>query len=88
MCNDKKICPIGRLIIHELDARLARGATRRPSDSEAEEQVLGLLIAGHFQWNGLAILRTAALALEDANFHQECELVHRMIENIKRGIRN
>jgi hypothetical protein len=56
-------------------------------DDASEEHILGVMLACHFGWNGVKVLKTAAEALEDANFHGECELVHRMITNIKRGFR-
>jgi hypothetical protein len=56
-------------------------------DHVSEEHILSVIIASHFQWNGIKILSTAAAALEDANFHDECELLHRMIKSIKRGNR-
>jgi hypothetical protein len=40
-----------------------------------EADVLGLMLSEHFQWNGVAILETAAWALEDANYHRECAVV-------------
>ena len=44
-----------------------------------DEEALGILIAHHFEWDGLAILRTFFNALEDANFHTEAAKVHEMI---------
>ena len=42
-------------------------------------ETLGLVIASHFQWDGLRILKTFYGALEDANFHAEAAIVSSMI---------
>ena len=78
MCTETIICPLGKAIKRAFLECYAddRGA--------AEEHILGVMIAVHFGWNGLDILKTASAALEDANFHDECELVEQMIKNIKR----
>ena len=41
-----------------------------------EEEALGLVIATHFGWDGAAIMRVFAAALEDANFHTEAAHVN------------
>ena len=35
-----------------------------------DENVLGVLIATHFKWDGLACFETLQAALEDSNFHR------------------
>jgi hypothetical protein len=45
-----------------------------------DEEGLGLVIAHHFEWDGLAILKSAMYALEDANFHTEAGLIADMIK--------
>ncbi|HEX3147897.1 MAG TPA: hypothetical protein VHR66_07420 [Gemmataceae bacterium] len=58
------------------------------SDHAATEtDVLGVMIAVHFGWNGLAVLKTAAAALEDANFHDESAQVQQMLRRL-RGARS
>jgi len=78
MCTDNNRCELGDAI--------KRAIRERYSDDQhvSEEQVLSDLMAAHFRWNGQAILKTAALALEDANFHDECELVMQMLKRFRR----
>lgn len=47
----------------------------KATDAEA----MGLLVAGFFNHDGVAILRTASSALEDANFHQDAAVVDRLV---------
>ncbi len=35
-----------------------------------DENVLGVLISTHFQWNGRACFETMQVALDDSNFHR------------------
>jgi hypothetical protein len=74
MCTDNTRCELGDAI--------KRVIRERYSDHRnvSEEQVLGDMIAAHFRWNGQAILKTSALALEDANYHDECEQVMHMLK--------
>lgn len=48
-----------------------------------DAEALGLLVAGHFSWDGVAIMKTAAFALEDANFHTESGAVMEMAKTIE-----
>lgn len=50
-----------------------------------DAEALGILIARFFQWDGLAILRAAQYALEDANFHGESAKVSDMADTIENG---
>lgn len=45
-----------------------------------DAEALGIAIASHFHWDGLAIMRTFAAALEDANFHTESAVVSGWVE--------
>lgn len=38
-----------------------------------DEEALGIMVSQFFEWDGAAIMRTLAEALEDANFHSEVE---------------
>lgn len=49
-------------------------------EGASDEDALGILIAAYFEWDGAAIMRTAARALEDANFHSESAEVAAMAE--------
>lgn len=46
----------------------------------SDEDALGVLISHHTEWDGAAILRIAAFAMEDANFHSEAETLNKMAE--------
>jgi hypothetical protein len=37
----------------------------------SDEEALGIVLAQFFEWDGVAVLKTASYALEDANFHTE-----------------
>ncbi len=53
-----------------------------PTDAE----VMGLLVAKFFKWDGLAIAESAGYALEDANFHVLNERLQLLIdEEFKTG---
>lgn len=58
------------LVLKSLVARAKRDRFT-PGYKATDAEALGLLVAGYFQWDGVAILRTASRALEDANFHKE-----------------
>lgn len=45
-----------------------------------DEEVMGLLIAKFFKWDGLAIAESAGHALEDANFHELNERLQLLID--------
>ncbi len=45
-----------------------------------EEEAIGLVLASHFSWDGSAIMRAFASALEDANFHPEAAKVQEWLE--------
>lgn len=46
----------------------------------SDEEAMALLVSKFFEWNGDAILKTASLALEDANFHKESGIVEALIK--------
>ena len=53
----------------------------KASDSEA----MGLIVAHHFEWDGIRILEALGYALEDANFHSENEVVQGLISALERS---
>lgn len=53
---------------------------RDDNKKEREIDGLGILIAGHTQWDGIEIMRIFYAALEDANFHKEAEKVQQWID--------
>ena len=56
----------------------------KATDAEA----VGILISRFFQWDGLAILRAAQYALEDANFHSESAKVSTMADAVDQAARS
>lgn len=54
-----------------------------PDYDASDEEALGLVISSHFEWDGLAILKSLMYALEDANFHTEAALVEEMIKKVE-----
>lgn len=50
------------------------------SDAVDDTTVLGILVAKYLRWDGGDILRVAAAALADANFHDEAAKVAALIE--------
>jgi hypothetical protein len=52
-------------------------------DKATDTDALGILIAHHFEWDGIKIMETFFSALEDANFHTEAEQVLVMLESLK-----
>lgn len=53
-----------------------------PGYKASDEEAMGLLLSKYFEWDGLAILKAASDALEDANFHSENEVVLKLIEKV------
>lgn len=54
---------------------------RTPERREKNEDlVLGILISGFCDYDGLRIFRVFAEALDDANFHTEAELITRLAD--------
>lgn len=49
-----------------------------------ETETVGLLLAGHFEWSGTDILESCMYALEDSNFHDECEQINQMLKELKK----
>jgi len=54
-----------------------------PEYQASDEEAMGLLLSQFFEWDGLAILRTAKWALEDANFHRESAKVAELVEALE-----
>lgn len=50
------------------DAR-AELFSERYRDTATEPEILGIMLACHFNWDGAACFETLTHALEDANFH-------------------
>ncbi len=48
-----------------------------------DAECLGLILAQHFGWGGLEILRTCYAALEDSNFHTENKTIQKLIEKVR-----
>jgi hypothetical protein len=54
------------------------------SHDERVLEGLALAMSHYFRWDGLALLKVAALALEDANFHTESAKISDWIESLER----
>ena len=50
------------------------------------EEAMGLLISKFLEWDGLSILRAAAYALEDANYHGESGRVEAMANGLEKRL--
>lgn len=44
-------------------------------DKIEDADALGIMVSSYLHWDGFAIIRAFASALEDANFHDELEIV-------------
>lgn len=73
----------GNKALTALAAETADSAYVEGHDAD-ETDALGLAIAAHFRWDGLAIMDVFRSALEDANFHAECAIVSEWIETARR----
>ena len=62
-----------------------RGVAFTPEyqDKASDAEVLGLIIARYWEWDGLQILETSKEALEDANFHTAASVIEKQIEKTK-----
>jgi DNA repair protein RadC len=56
---------LDRIIIEAREEFFSRGATM-----VGDAEVLGILLATHFKWDGGACFETLTHALEDSNFHR------------------
>lgn len=65
--------------LRELIERQKQVSFIDPATAE-DEDALGILIARHVGWDGAAIMRISAWALEDANFHTEAATLIEMAE--------
>lgn len=54
-------------------------STHEATDAEC----MGLLVAHYFEWDGIAILKTAVEALTDANFHSESAVVGKLLKSVE-----
>lgn len=63
-----------------IDRKKVEAFTPDYRDKATDEEALGIMVSVFLQWDGVAIMRTLAAALEDANFHSECALVLRMAD--------
>ena len=50
---------------------------------ESEASGMGMIVARTFGWDGVQIMEAFAEALEDANFHKQCEKVREMLKELK-----
>lgn len=48
-----------------------------------KEEVMGMVLSKYFEWDGLAILKAAMYATEDANFHTESAIISEMVYKLE-----
>jgi hypothetical protein len=59
------------LILPELIEQTRREVFRPEyADKVTDQEVLGVILARHFKWDGRACFETLQAALEDSNFHK------------------
>jgi hypothetical protein len=54
-------------------------------NNKTEADCAGILLSTYFKWDGMAILKAAAVGLEDANYHQEAAIVESLISMNERN---
>ena len=57
---------------------------KKTPEDEQEINGLGILIANHYEWDGVRIMKAFAIALEDANFSTESATICNWIEYLSR----
>ena len=62
--------------------QVQKGESLRDPIGAETETALGILIARYLKWDGAKILRTAAKALEEANFHSESAVVVALLRQV------
>ncbi len=62
---------LGQMAMAQARRSFYADALARMDKEEQEENGLAILLSNWAQWDGCKLLRVAALALEDANFHDE-----------------
>jgi hypothetical protein len=53
-------------------------------EKATDTDALGLILSAYFEYDGLAILKTAYSALEDANFHAENIEIKKLIDKLEK----
>ena len=54
-------------------------------DQVSDSEVLGVILANHFKWDGRACFETLAYALEDSNFHKVNRALKQAWESVEGG---
>lgn len=89
-CINNVVCVYGRCVVDSMEIREVLEPILERINNESfintykatDEECLGMLLSKFTEWNGLAILTIARYALEDANFHSECEEIDKLIDNL------
>lgn len=58
--------------LKELIEQIKQEYFKNPTDT-SDAEVLGIVIANHFKWNGYEIMEAFQSALTDSNFHTEAK---------------
>ena len=62
-----------------VDAKRQIAFTPDYREKATDQEALALLVSQHNEWDGEDIIKTFALALEDANFHDLADQVTKLI---------
>jgi hypothetical protein len=66
-----------------LDATRKQCFVAEYQQQATDAEVVGMLLAKFFCWDGVQVLEATYAALEDANFHTENRTIEKMLEDLK-----
>jgi len=66
-----------------IQAQIKKSFVPEYQSKATDEQALGIMLSQYFEWDGLALLKVAYSALEDANFHTENRTIEQMIKKLE-----
>ncbi len=79
MINDK----MNKALEQMIKAQIKKSFIPEAQATATAENGLGMILARYFEWDGLAILKTAYAALEDSNFHKENLEIEKLIKAVE-----
>lgn len=71
-----------------IDGKKKTAFVKEYQDKATDEEALGMIISNELDWDGIAILKTSAYALEDANFHKESQMIREKAEELEKRFKN
>ena len=74
---------IEKIAEHKANTSFNESYCKEENLEDRKEEGLGIALAGWADWSGTKIMRVFKAALEDANFHDEAELVQEMLDKYK-----